>query len=124
HDVNYIALTGALAAIGPADGPPTLPLNLLGDFGGGGMLLAVGLLAAYVHAKETGTGQVVDAAMVDGSALLMASTYGLKAAGVWQPGRGSNILDGGAPWYGVYMTADGEYVSLGAIEPRVCSDLL
>jgi alpha-methylacyl-CoA racemase len=124
HDVNYIALTGALAAIGPADGPPTLPLNLLGDFGGGGMLLAVGLLAAYVHAKETGTGQVVDAAMVDGSALLMASTFGLKAAGVWRPGRGSNILDGGAPWYGVYMTADGEYVSLGAIEPRFYSDLL
>ena len=124
HDVNYIALTGALAAMGPAEGPPTLPLNLVGDFGGGGMLLAVGLLAAYVHAKDSGQGQVVDAAMVDGSALLMASTFGLKAAGVWQPGRGNNILDGGAPWYGVYMTADGEYVSLGAIEPRFYSDLL
>ncbi|WP_305806876.1 CaiB/BaiF CoA-transferase family protein [Stenotrophomonas sp. YIM B06876] len=110
--------------MGAADGPPALPLNLVGDFGGGGMLLAVGLLAAYVETKQSGQGQVVDAAMVDGSALLMASTFGLKAAGVWQPGRGNNILDGGAPWYGVYMTADGEYVSLGAIEPRFYSDLL
>lgn len=124
HDVNYIALTGALAAMGPADGPPMLPLNLVGDFGGGGMLLAVGLLAAYVHAKQSGPGQVVDAAMIDGSALLMASTFGLKAAGVWQAGRANNILDGGAPWYGVYLTADGEYVSLGAIEPRFYSELL
>jgi alpha-methylacyl-CoA racemase len=124
HDVNYISLTGALAAMGQAEGPPTLPLNLVGDFGGGGMLLAVGLLAAYVEARQSGQGQVVDAAMVDGSALLMASTFGLKAAGVWQKGRANNILDGGAPWYGVYLTADGEYVSFGAIEPRFYSELL
>jgi alpha-methylacyl-CoA racemase len=124
HDVNYIALTGALAAMGQDGGPPMLPLNLVGDFGGGGMLLAVGLLAAFVYAKQSGQGQVVDAAMVDGSALLMASTFGLKAAGVWHAGRGTNILDGGAPWYSVYLTADGEYVSLGAIEPRFYSELL
>lgn len=124
HDLNYIALAGALEAIGPAGGAPVPPLNLVGDFGGGGMLLAVGLLAAYAEAMRSGQGQVVDAAMVDGTALLMASTFGLKAAGVWQSGRANNILDGGAPWYGVYLTADGRYVSLAAIEPRFYEDLL
>jgi alpha-methylacyl-CoA racemase len=124
HDINYIALSGALDAIGPAGGEPTPPLNLVGDFGGGGMLLAVGLLAAYIEAQRSGRGQVVDAAMIDGAALLMASTYGLKAAGVWRPQRGENILDGGAPWYGVYPTADGQYISLAAIEPRFYNELL
>jgi alpha-methylacyl-CoA racemase len=124
HDLNYIAMTGALAAIGPADGEPVVPLNLIGDFGGGGMLLAVGLLAAYVEAQRSGRGQVVDAAMTDGAALLMASTFGLKAAGLWRAERGTNILDGGAPWYGVYRTADARHVSLAAIEPRFYEELL
>lgn len=124
HDLNYIAMTGALDAIGARGGPPVPPLNLVGDFGGGGMLLAVGLLAAYVEAQRSGKGQVVDAAMVDGAALLMTSIYGFKAAGLWDGGRGANILDGGAPWYGVYETADGKYVSLAAIEPRFYAILL
>lgn len=124
HDLNYIAMTGALASIGPADGEPVVPLNLIGDFGGGGMLLAVGLLAAYVESLRSGLGQVVDAAMTDGTALLMASTFGLKAAGLWRTQRGTNILDGGAPWYGVYMTADTRHVSLAAIEPRFYEELL
>lgn len=124
HDINYVALSGALDAIGPAGGPPVPPLNLVGDFGGGGMLMAIGLLAAYIEAKNSGKGQVVDAAMVDGSTLLMASTYALKAAGLWGGGRGSNILDGGAPWYGVYPTADGRYVSLAPIEPRFYAEFV
>lgn len=124
HDLNYIALSGALGAIGPTGGPPAVPLNLIGDFGGGGMLLAVGLLAAHVEACRSGAGQVVDAAMTEGAALLMASTFGLRAAGLWRDERASNILDGGAPWYGVYRTADGRFVSLAAIEPRFYADLL
>ena len=124
HDINYVALSGALDAIGPAGGPPVPPLNLVGDFGGGGMLMAMGLLAAYIEAKSSGKGQVVDAAMVDGSTLLMASTYALKAAGLWDGGRGSNILDGGAPWYGVYATADGRYISLAPIEPRFYAEFV
>ncbi|RYF35618.1 MAG: CoA transferase [Comamonadaceae bacterium] len=124
HDLNYIALTGVLGSIGAPDKEPVVPLNLIGDFGGGGMLLTVGLLAAYVEAQRSGQGQVVDAAMTDGSALLMASTYGLKAAGAWQSGRGTNVLDGGAPWYGVYVTADGHHVSLAALEPRFYDELI
>ncbi len=124
HDLNYIALTGVLGAIGNPDGEPVVPLNLIGDFGGGGMLLTVGLLAAYVEAQRSGRGQVVDAAMTDGSALLMASTYGLKAAGAWHSARGTNVLDGGAPWYGVYITADGHHVSLAALEPRFYDELV
>ncbi|MVW72817.1 CoA transferase [Bordetella sp. 15P40C-2] len=124
HDLNYIALTGALEAIGPQDGEPVVPLNLIGDFGGGGMLLLSGMLAAYVEALRSGTGQVVDAAMVDGASQLMASTYGLLAAGVWQDARGSNILDGGAPWYGVYRTSDGKHISLAAVEPRFYEALI
>lgn len=124
HDINYVALSGALDAIGPAGGPPVPPLNLVGDFGGGGMLMAMGLLAAYIEARSSGKGQVVDAAMVDGSTLLMASTYALKAAGLWEGGRGSNILDGGAPWYGVYATADQRYISLAPIEPRFYAEFV
>jgi len=124
HDINYIALTGALDAIGPAGGPPVPPLNLVGDFGGGGMLLALGLLAAHVEAQRSGKGQVVDVAMVDGAALLMTSIYGFKAAGLWSGPRGSNLLDGGAPWYGVFETSDGKHVSLGSIEPRFYATFL
>jgi len=124
HDINYIALTGALDGIGMKDGPPVPPLNLVGDFGGGGMLLALGLLAAHIEATRSGKGQVVDAAMVDGAALLMAGLFGFKAAGMWGKPRGENMLDGGAPWYGTYRTADDRYVSLGAIEPRFYAEFL
>jgi alpha-methylacyl-CoA racemase len=124
HDINYLALTGALDAIGTQGGPPVPPLNLVGDFGGGGMLLAVGVLAAYVEAQRSGKGQVVDAAMTEGAALLMASTYGFKAAGHWEGGRGENILDGGAPWYGVYETADGKFASVAPIEPQFYADFV
>ena len=116
HDINYLALSGALDAIGPAGGPPVPPLNLLGDFAGGGLLLVTGILAA-LHARErTGLGQVVDAAIVDGVAGLLAMLLGMTAAGQWRPERGTNILDGGAPFYGVYACADGRYVAVGAIE--------
>jgi alpha-methylacyl-CoA racemase len=118
HDLDYIALSGALHAIGSAGGPPVPPLNLVGDFGGGGMLLAFGVLAALLEARSSGRGQVVDAAMSDGSALLMASLYGLQAAGGWKPERGTNLLDGGAPFYGTYRCADGKYLAVGPIEPR------
>lgn len=124
HDINFIAVAGVLDAIGPADGPPVPPLNLVADYGGGGMLLAVGVLAACLEARQSGRGQVVDAAMLDGSALLMAGTFGLKAAGLWRDRRGTNVLDGGAPWYGVYQTADGGYLALGAVEPRFYAQLL
>jgi alpha-methylacyl-CoA racemase len=118
HDINYIALSGALHAIGPRDGKPTVPLNYLGDFGGGGMLLAVGVLAALLEAKGSGRGQVVDAAMVDGSALLSAMMYGFKANGWWTSQRGTNMLDGGAHFYDTYRCADGKYVAVGPIEPQ------
>ena len=118
HDINYIALTGALAAIGDPERPPPPPLSLIGDFGGGGMLLAFGVLAAYLSAKQTGQGQVVDAAMVDGASLLMALVYGWRNAGQWSTQRQSNLLDGGAPFYRTYQTADGKYLAAGAIEPR------
>lgn len=124
HDINFIALAGVLDAVGPADGPPVPPLNLVADYGGGGMLLAVGVLGACLEAQRSGRGQVVDAAMLDGSALLMAGTFGLKAAGLWRDQRGTNVLDGGAPWYGVYETADGGYLALGAVEPRFYAQLL
>lgn len=118
HDLNYIALSGVLGSLGPRESAPTPPLNLIGDFGGGGMLLTVGVLAAYVHARATGRGQIVDAAMVDGAALLMTSIHALRAAGQWSDERGANVLDGGAPWYAVYETADKRYLSIAAIEPR------
>ena len=119
HDINYIALTGALHAIGrPGEAPPP-PLNYVGDYGGGAMLLAVGLLAALHEARRTGRGQVVDAAMTDGAALLSSLFYGMKAAGAWSSQRGDNLLDGAAHFYDTYACADGKYVAIGAIEPRL-----
>lgn len=123
HDINYVALSGALHAIGEKGRPPVPPLNLIGDFGGGGMLLAAGVLAAMLRAERTGKGQVVDAAMVDGAALLMASIYGLHGAGQWSDERGSNFLDGGAHNYGVYETSDGKYVAIGSLEEKFHKEL-
>lgn len=123
HDINYIALTGALHAIGPKEGPVP-PLNLVGDYGGGGMLLAFGVLAALHHAQLTGAGQVVDAAMTDGSALLMAAQYGFMAKGFWSDRRESNFLDGAAHFYGTYACSDGQHVAVGAIEPAFYRKLL
>lgn len=123
HDINYIALSGALSGIGPAERPMP-PLNLLGDFGGGGMLLAFGMLAAVMQARTTGRGQVVDAAMVDGSALLSAMIYGFRAAGAWSDQREANLLDGGAYFYGTYRCADDRFVAVGAIEPQFHAQLL
>jgi alpha-methylacyl-CoA racemase len=124
HDLNYIALAGALHPMGRVGEPPPVPLNLVGDFGGGGMLLAFGIACALVEAKTSGTGQVVDAAMVDGSALLMTFIHGLKAMGVWSNERGTNLLDSGAPFYDVYECADGEWVSVGSIEPQFYAELV
>ncbi len=124
HDINYIALTGVLHAIGRDDECPPPPLNLVGDFGGGGMLLAVGILAALQEVHRTGRGQVVDAAMTDGSSLLSAFVYGMKAGGQWSNRRGENLLDGGAPFYGTYVCADGRYIAIGAIEPEFYRELL
>jgi alpha-methylacyl-CoA racemase len=124
HDINYIALSGALAAIGRQDQPPTPPLNLVGDFGGGGMLLAVGVLAAVIHARATGEGQDVDASMVEGSALLMAMIHGYAALGSWSTTRGDNTFDSGAPFYDTYACADGRYVAVGAIEPQFFATLV
>ena len=124
HDIDYIAISGALHPIGPADRPPVPPLNLVGDFGGGGMLLAVGILAALVERQRSGLGQVIDAAMVDGSALLSAFIHGMAAQGAWRGERGANLLDGGAPFYDTYVTADGKYVAVGALEPRFYAALL
>jgi len=118
HDLDYIAIIGALHAIGRAGAPPTPPLNLVGDYGGGGMLLAFGLVAALLHARATGEGQVVDAAMSEGAALLMASLYGMHGAGLHSDERGTNLLDSGAPFYDVYACADGRYVAVAAIEPK------
>ncbi|MGI9610184.1 MAG: CaiB/BaiF CoA transferase family protein [Acidimicrobiia bacterium] len=123
HDINYIALAGALAAIG-SEHDPVPPLNLVGDFGGGGMLLAVGVLAGLLHSRESGVGQVVDAAMVDGTSLLMASTRGYMDGGDWTVARKSNLLDGGAPFYSVYRTSDGKHVAVGALETQFFANLL
>ncbi len=123
HDIDYIALSGALASIGPA-GDPVPPLNLVGDFGGGGMLLALGVLAAIYAVRGGAAGQVVDASMVDGSALLMTSHHGFMAQGWWSPRREDNPLDGAAPWYRTYRTADGGHVAVGAIEPHFYAELL
>ncbi len=124
HDLNYIALAGALHAIGREHQPPTPPLNLLGDYAGGAMLLAFGLLAAVLQARTSGRGQVVDAAMIDGVNALMTPFFGLWAAGLHAGPRGSNLLDSGAPYYEVYRCADGEYVALAAIEPKFRAVLL
>ena len=124
HDLNYIALAGALHNIGPAEGKPAVPLNLIGDFGGGALYLATGLLAAVIEARRTGQGQVVDAAMVDGVASLMTMQYALLQMGLWTRPRGENLLDGGAPFYDVYETADGKHVSVAAVERRFYEELL
>jgi alpha-methylacyl-CoA racemase len=124
HDINYVALSGALHCMGAADRPPVPPLNLVGDYGGGGMLLVAGVLAAYAQAQVSGQGQVVDAAMTDGASLLMAAQYGLMAKGFWHDARGSNFLDGTAHFYGTYECADGRHVSVGAIEPQFYAKLL
>jgi alpha-methylacyl-CoA racemase len=118
HDIDYIALAGALGAIGPAGGDPVVPLNLVGDMGGGGMLLALGVCAGVLHARATGEGQVVDVAMTDGTALQLAGTYGLLARGLWDDRRGSNVLDGAAPFYRTYRCADGGHVAVGCLEPQ------
>ena len=118
HDLNYIALTGALHAIGAAGGKPVPPLNLVGDYGGGALYLAFGLMAALFERSRSGLGQVVDAAMVDGAGSLASIFYGLHASGAWGEPRGANLLDGGAPFYDTYETADGRWVSLGALEPK------
>jgi alpha-methylacyl-CoA racemase len=124
HDINYIGIAGALEGIGRAGERPVPPLNLVGDFGGGGLLLAMGVLAALFERATSGRGQVVDASMVDGAALLTAQMYGMRAAGMWPNGRGENLLDGGAPFYDTYQAADGRYVAVGAIEQRFWTDLL
>jgi alpha-methylacyl-CoA racemase len=124
HDLNYIALTGALHAIGRPDSPPPPPLNLVGDFGGGGLLLAYGITCALLERVRSGKGQVVDAAMVDGAAALMAIIYGAHASGWWRDERMANMLDGGAHFYDCYETKDGRYVSIGSIEPQFYAELL
>jgi alpha-methylacyl-CoA racemase len=124
HDINYIALSGALASIGRKDAPPTPPLNLVGDFGGGGMLLALGVVSAVLSARATGQGQVVDAAMVEGSAALMAMMYGYRASGQWGLTRGEQLFDSGAPFYDSYRCSDGGYVAVGAIEPQFFATLV
>ncbi|MBS0450902.1 MAG: CoA transferase [Proteobacteria bacterium] len=124
HDLNYVALSGMLSAIGPAGGKPVVPLNLVGDYGGGGMLLAVGVLAALLNVQRGGAGQVVDAAMVEGAAQLGAVFWGLLSMNMWREGRGSNIIDGGAPWYNTYETRDGQYMAVGSVESRFYAQLL
>ena len=124
HDLNYIAITGALDAIGRRGQPPSIPLNLVGDFGGGALYLALGVLSALHEATRSGRGQVVDAAIVDGTLSLMTAMYGTVAAGMWNPERGTNVLDSGAPFYNVYECADGRYVSVAAVELRFFRELL
>ena len=118
HDINYVALAGALHTYGRAGEGPVPPVNAVGDFGGGGMLMAFGMLAGILSARRTGKGQVIDCAMVDGAALISALTWSLKAAGMWKDERGANLLDTGAPFYDVYQCADGEWVAVGALEPQ------
>ena len=124
HDLNYIALTGVLHAIGPAGGAPVPPLNLVGDYGGGALYLAFGVRAALFERQRSGLGQVVDAAMVDGAASLASVFFGLQAAGQWGGPRGANLLDGGAPFYATYETADGRHISLAALEPKFFAQLV
>jgi alpha-methylacyl-CoA racemase len=124
HDINYIGIAGVLDGIGRPGGRPVPPVNLVGDFGGGGLLLAMGVLAALYERVTSGRGQVVDASMVDGAALLTTQLHGLHAAGMWGGGRGENLLDGGAPFYDTYEAADGRFVAVGAIEQRFWLDLL
>jgi alpha-methylacyl-CoA racemase len=118
HDINYVALSGALVGIGPAGGPPTPPLNLVGDFGGGGMLLAFGLVCALLEAQRSGQGQVIDAAMIDGCNALMATFHGFRAMGLYDDRPGTHFLSGAAHYYDTYETSDGKYVAVGALEPQ------
>ena len=124
HDINYIALSGALHAMGEPDRPPRPPLNLIGDYGGGAMMLVTGLLAGLIEAQRTGAGRVVDAAMTDGSALLMSLFHALSDRGLWSDTRGANLLDGGAPFYRCFTCRDGRFVAVGALEPQFYSALL
>ncbi len=123
HDINYIAISGALHAIGPSGAKPVVPLNYIGDFGGGAMLLAFGVLAALLESERSGKGQVVDAAMTDGAALLSSMMYGWSASGWWNTTRGDNMLDGGAPFYDSYRCADRKHIAIGAIEPQFYATL-
>jgi alpha-methylacyl-CoA racemase len=124
HDIGYLALSGALGTIGPADRPPPPPLNLVADFGGGAMVLVSGILAALVARGSSGRGDVVDAAMVDGAAMLTAMVHGMRAEGLWSADRDDNLLDGGAPFYRCYATADGRFVAVGALEPQFYRELI
>ncbi|HZP45107.1 MAG TPA: CaiB/BaiF CoA-transferase family protein [Candidatus Binataceae bacterium] len=124
HDINYIALTGALNAIGRRGEAPVPPLNLIGDFGGGALYLAFGLVAGLLEAQKSGKGQVIDVAMIDGAASLMTAIYGMHGAGFWNDERGTNVLDTGAHYYDVYETADGKYISIGSIETKFYEELL
>lgn len=124
HDINYIALSGALHAMGEPDRPPRPPLNLVGDYGGGAMMLVTGVLAALLEARATGRGRVVDAAMTDGSALLMSLFQALGARSLWSETRGANLLDGGAPFYRCYTCADGRFIAVGALEPQFYAALI
>ncbi len=123
HDINYIALAGALGHFGRAGAKPTPPINLVGDFGGGGMLMAFGVACALVESARSGQGQVIDAAMVDGAAALMAMVWGFQALGIWGP-AGTNVLDTGAPFYDTYETSDGKFISLGSLEPQFYAELV
>ncbi len=124
HDINYIALTGALHTYGRKGQKPTFPVNAIGDYAGGGMMLAFGVLAAILNARSTGLGQVIDCSMTEGAALISAQTYALYAAGIWSDERESNVLDGGAHYYDTYETADGKYVAIGSVEPQFHAMLL
>jgi alpha-methylacyl-CoA racemase len=124
HDINYIALAGVLSTIGRKDTAPVPPLNLVGDFGGGAMFLAFGILAALIERGRSGKGQVVDAAMIDGAAYLSTAIHGMKALGLWQEERGTNILDSGAPWYDTYATSDDKFIAIGPVEQRFFQELL
>jgi alpha-methylacyl-CoA racemase len=124
HDINYLSVAGALAHFGRVDQPPTPPINIVGDYGGGGMFLAFGVLCGILEARASGEGQVIDVAMVDGAAYLMGAMWGLRGLGVLDERRGVNLLDTGAPFYDVYETADGEYVSIGSLEPKFYAELL
>lgn len=124
HDLDYLAIAGALHPMGDPDRPPPVPLNLVADFGGGGLLLAFGIAAALVERASSGEGQVIDAAMVEGAALLTAMFHGMRATGMWSGERGANLLDGAAPFYRTYRTADGRFVAVGALEPKFYAALL
>jgi alpha-methylacyl-CoA racemase len=123
HDINYIALAGALHTYGRAGEKPTPPINMVGDFGGGGMMLAFGMVSALLHAQKTGQGQIIDTAMTDGAAVLMSMIWGFRANGIWSDDRGTNMLDTGAHFYDTYETSDGKWISIGSIEPQFYAEL-